>query len=94
MYQLRAVGYDGTLNIEHEDTLVSSSEGVRRTAKLLRDVVLTEAPDWSPAKIWTTEAVARPVYVDISMRVSAIPWSFFIVRIICPWGPYLTATLP
>lgn len=51
VYQLRAVGYDGTLNIEHEDTLVSSSEGVRRAAKLLGDVILTEAPDWSPAKI-------------------------------------------
>jgi sugar phosphate isomerase/epimerase len=51
VYQLRAVGYDGTLNIEHEDTLVSSSEGVRRAAKLLGDVVLTETPDWSPARI-------------------------------------------
>lgn len=51
VYQLRSVGYDGTLNIEHEDTLVNSAEGVRRAAKLLGDVVLVDAPDWSPAKV-------------------------------------------
>jgi sugar phosphate isomerase/epimerase len=51
VYTLRSVGYDGTLNIEHEDTLVNSGEGVRRAAYLLKQVVLTEQPDWKPANI-------------------------------------------
>lgn len=51
VYNLRAVGYDGTLNIEHEDALVNSLEGVGRAANLLKQVALVEAPDWTPAKI-------------------------------------------
>ncbi|MFI6578541.1 sugar phosphate isomerase/epimerase family protein [Nocardiopsis sp. NPDC050513] len=51
VYTLRSVGYDGTLNIEHEDTLVNSVEGVGRAADLLRRVTLVEAPDWRPADI-------------------------------------------
>ena len=51
VYQLRAVGYDGTLNIEHEDALVNSLEGVGRAARLLKQVALVEAPDWKPADI-------------------------------------------
>jgi hypothetical protein len=34
VYNLRAGGYDGTLNIEHEDALVNSVEGVGRAAAL------------------------------------------------------------
>lgn len=51
VYNLRSVGYDGTLNIEHEDALVSSIEGVGRAAELLNQVVLTETPDWTPARV-------------------------------------------
>jgi sugar phosphate isomerase/epimerase len=51
VYALRSVGYDGTLNIEHEDTLVNSIEGVRRAATLLKQVVLVEPADWKPANI-------------------------------------------
>jgi len=51
VYHLRSVGYDGTLNIEHEDTLVNSIEGVTRAARTLEQVVLVEAPDWQPASI-------------------------------------------
>jgi sugar phosphate isomerase/epimerase len=51
VYGLRAVGYDGPLNIEHEDVLVSSQEGVRRSADILRGAILTEAADWVPARI-------------------------------------------
>jgi sugar phosphate isomerase/epimerase len=51
VYTLRSVGYDGTLNIEHEDTLVNSVEGVRRAAELLKQIVLVEQPDWKPANI-------------------------------------------
>jgi len=51
VYTLRSVGYDGTLNIEHEDTLVNSVEGVSRAATLLKQVVLVEQPDWKPAAI-------------------------------------------
>jgi sugar phosphate isomerase/epimerase len=51
VYNLRAVGYDGTLNIEHEDALVNSIEGVGRAAELLRQVALVEPPDWTPARV-------------------------------------------
>ncbi|WP_345471825.1 sugar phosphate isomerase/epimerase [Glutamicibacter ectropisis] len=51
VYELRAAGYDGTLNIEHEDVLVNSEEGVRRAAGLLRKVALQGAPDWTPAQV-------------------------------------------
>jgi sugar phosphate isomerase/epimerase len=51
VYTLRGVGYDGTLNIEHEDTLLNSVEGVRRAATLLKAVVLVEPADWKPANI-------------------------------------------
>lgn len=51
VYALRGVGYDGPLSIEHEDVLVSAEEGVRRSAALLRSVVLREPPDWEPARI-------------------------------------------
>ncbi|MDQ1181808.1 sugar phosphate isomerase/epimerase [Rhodococcus sp. SORGH_AS_0301] len=51
VYNLKAVGYDGTLNIEHEDALVNASEGVGKAAHLLRQVILEHAPDWKPAQI-------------------------------------------
>jgi sugar phosphate isomerase/epimerase len=51
IYNLRSVGYDGTLNIEHEDTLVNSVEGVGRAASLLKQVVLEAPADWKPANI-------------------------------------------
>jgi sugar phosphate isomerase/epimerase len=51
VYALRSVGYDGPVNIEHEDVLVGSEEGVRRAAALLRQVVLRDEPDWAPADI-------------------------------------------
>ncbi|MET3934747.1 sugar phosphate isomerase/epimerase [Arthrobacter sp. OAP107] len=51
VYQLRSVGYDGPLNIEHEDILVGSREGVARSAALLKNVILRDQPDWAPARI-------------------------------------------
>jgi sugar phosphate isomerase/epimerase len=51
VYHLRAVGYDGTLNIEHEDSLVNSLEGVAKAADLLKRVILVDEPDWKPANI-------------------------------------------
>jgi sugar phosphate isomerase/epimerase len=51
VYSLRSVGYDGTLNIEHEDVLVNSVEGVTRAADLLTRVALIETPDWKPAAV-------------------------------------------
>lgn len=51
VYTLRSVGYTGPLNIEHEDVIVNSGEGVRKSAELLRSVVLRDAPDWVPARI-------------------------------------------
>jgi hypothetical protein len=40
-----------TLNIEHEDALVNSVEGVGRATDLLKQVVLVEPPDWTPADV-------------------------------------------
>jgi sugar phosphate isomerase/epimerase len=51
IYALRAAGYDGPLNIEHEDVLVGSREGVVRSAQLLRSVILRDRPDWAPARV-------------------------------------------
>jgi len=51
VYELRAAGYGGTFNIEHEDVLVNSEEGVRRAAGLLRRVALQGEPDWKPAQV-------------------------------------------
>jgi sugar phosphate isomerase/epimerase len=51
VYSLRSVGYNGPLNIEHEDVLVNSGEGVRKSAELLSSVLLRDAPDWAPARI-------------------------------------------
>lgn len=51
IYTLRAVGYNGPLNIEHEDVLVGTREGVTRSASLLRSVILRDSPDWAPARI-------------------------------------------
>jgi sugar phosphate isomerase/epimerase len=51
VYNLRGAGYDGTLNIEHEDALVNSVEGVGRATDLLKQVALVEPPDWMPANV-------------------------------------------
>jgi sugar phosphate isomerase/epimerase len=39
---LRMAGYDGTLSIEHEDSLMSGGEGLRKAAAFLNDVVIRE----------------------------------------------------
>jgi len=41
---LRLVGYDYVLSIEHEDPLLSVEEGFRRAVSFLRDILLTEPP--------------------------------------------------
>ena len=43
--------YNGTLNIEHEDALVNSVEGVGRAADLLQQIALVDPPDWTSAKV-------------------------------------------
>ena len=40
---LRMVGYDGTLSMEHEDSLMSPAEGLRKGVEFLRGIVLREA---------------------------------------------------
>jgi sugar phosphate isomerase/epimerase len=37
-------GYDNVLSIEHEDSLLSSEEGLTRAAQFLNDIVLKEKP--------------------------------------------------
>lgn len=51
VYALRAVGYDGSLSIEHEDVIVSSEEGIRRAVEVLRPSIFRQPPDWSPAEV-------------------------------------------
>lgn len=41
---LRLVGYDGALSIEHEDVLMSRSEGFRKAVEFLRDIVIRDEP--------------------------------------------------
>jgi len=41
---LRMVGYDGALSIEHEDGLMSNREGFEKAVKFLQDVVIHEKP--------------------------------------------------
>ena len=38
---LRLVGYDHVLSIEHEDSLMSGDEGLRKAIAFLKDVVIT-----------------------------------------------------
>jgi sugar phosphate isomerase/epimerase len=37
-------GYDDVLSIEHEDSLLSASEGLARAAEFLKGIVPTEKP--------------------------------------------------
>ena len=39
---LRMVGYDGTLSMEHEDSLLSPAEGLRKGVEFLQGIVLRE----------------------------------------------------
>ncbi|RXH54561.1 sugar phosphate isomerase/epimerase family protein [Granulicella sibirica] len=41
---LRMFGYDGTLSIEHEDSLLSPEEGLRKASDFLKEIVIREAP--------------------------------------------------
>jgi sugar phosphate isomerase/epimerase len=46
---LRMFGYDGVLSIEHEDSLLSAEEGLRKAAQFLSEIVIKEqasAPWW------------------------------------------------
>jgi sugar phosphate isomerase/epimerase len=42
--ELRLAGYDGTLSIEHEDSLMSTTEGFGRAVEFLKHVLLRESP--------------------------------------------------
>jgi sugar phosphate isomerase/epimerase len=41
---LRMVGYDRVLSIEHEDSLMSSEEGLKKAVAFLKSVVISEKP--------------------------------------------------
>jgi len=41
---LRMVGYDHVLSIEHEDSLMSSWEGLSKAAAFLKEVLIAEKP--------------------------------------------------
>jgi sugar phosphate isomerase/epimerase len=40
--ELRMAGYDGVISIEHEDSLMSVDEGLRRAVSFLKEVVIVE----------------------------------------------------
>ena len=42
---LRMFGYDYVLSIEHEDSLLSAEEGLRKSVEFLQEVVVTEQPN-------------------------------------------------
>ncbi len=50
-YRLRMAGYDGWLSIEHEDVLLNSVEGLRKSVDLLKGVMPVEASDYAPQAI-------------------------------------------
>jgi sugar phosphate isomerase/epimerase len=41
---LRLIGYDGVLSIEHEDSLMSSVEGLRKAVDFLKGIIIREKP--------------------------------------------------
>ena len=41
---LKAVGYDGVISIEHEDSLMSAKEGLEKAISFLKDVIIYEKP--------------------------------------------------
>ncbi|NLF56614.1 MAG: sugar phosphate isomerase/epimerase, partial [Candidatus Hydrogenedens sp.] len=41
---LRMVGYDGAISIEHEDSLMSSWEGLTKAVNFLKQTVIFEKP--------------------------------------------------
>lgn len=41
---LKLVGYDGAISIEHEDALMSSTEGLEKAVAFLKDVLIYENP--------------------------------------------------
>lgn len=43
--ELRLAGYDGTLSIEHEDSLMSVNEGFKKAVGALQDAVISEGSD-------------------------------------------------
>ena len=45
---LRLVGYDYAISIEHEDSLMSQNEGLSKAVAFLKDVIIKE----SPAEMW------------------------------------------
>ena len=40
---LRTIGYDGSISIEHEDSLMSNQEGLEKAVKFLKDVLIFES---------------------------------------------------
>ncbi|MBQ4155772.1 MAG: sugar phosphate isomerase/epimerase, partial [Clostridia bacterium] len=39
---LKAVGYDGSISIEHEDALMSPEEGLEKAIEFLKEVLITK----------------------------------------------------
>jgi sugar phosphate isomerase/epimerase len=50
-YRLKMAGYDGWLSIEHEDVMLNSVEGLRKSVSLLKSVMPAAPGDYSPQSI-------------------------------------------
>ena len=50
-YRLKMAGYDGWLSIEHEDVLLNSVEGLKKSVALIRQVMPVALSDFSPQAI-------------------------------------------
>ena len=42
--QLMVIGYDDTISIEHEDSLMSPKEGLEKAIAFLKDKIIVEKP--------------------------------------------------
>ena len=45
---LKIVGYDGTVSIEHEDSLMSPKEGLEKAVEFVKGIVI----EGGPAEMW------------------------------------------
>lgn len=50
-YKLRMAGYDGWLSIEHEDVILNSLEGLKKSVSLLNEIMPVAASDYTPQAI-------------------------------------------
>ncbi|MCK7496452.1 MAG: TIM barrel protein [Comamonadaceae bacterium] len=68
---LRLVGYDHVLSIEHEDSLMSGTEGLKKAIAFLKEVVITEPAGEATGRTGVSEAVPSDGARQEVFRVAA-----------------------